>query len=212
MGALGTCFVLDRPDRFVTAAHCVQHIQLADLEVQALELGSKRSPVTHVRVHPTADLAVLTIELPDEHLIEAMEVGTHEAFFGGTNVVAFGFPSDSTYLGKPDSFIRIDGPTLRFFKGHIQRNGLHISASGYKYQSLELSFAAPSGLSGSPVFVEGQDHPIAMVAENFESSTYLRTITEVIDGRSEFRETIHSVVSYGVAVDLRYIRAWLHEQ
>ena len=212
MGALGTCFPFLRPDLFLTAAHCVRHVPLADLEIQTLGLGSARATVTRVELHPEADLAALTIDLPSVHYINPLLLGQRAAFFWGAPVVAFRYSSDITYMGRPGNYVRMDGPTPRFFRGHVQRNGLHVSASGYKYQSLELSFAAPSGLSGGPVFRDGYEEAIALVCENIESSTYLRTITEVVDGQSHFKETVHSMVNYAIAVDLPSVRPWLQAQ
>ena len=209
MGMLGTCFSLSSARHFVTAAHCVKSVPMADLEVQTLGLGSTRSPVVKVTTHATADLSILTIDLPDEHFVTPLKLGTLDAFYGGAPVASFGFPSDTTHMGTAENFVTRTGPTLRFFRGHVQRTGLHVSQDGYTFSAMELSFAAPAGLSGGPVFMSERNEPVALIAENQESSTYLRTITDVREGGIEFHETIHSVINYAIAVDLTTHRAWL---
>ncbi len=209
LGMLGTCFPLNTPRHFLTAAHCIRSVPLSELVVQGTGLLSKRAQVTRVAIHPTADVAVLEIDLPSEHYIAPLQLGKLGNFYWGAPVVAFGFPADTTYLGTPKDYITMTGPTARFFRGHVQRTGLHISHDGFKYQAMELSFAAPAGLSGGPVFIADSEDPIALVAENQESSTYLHTITEVRDEGKEFHESIHSVVNYAISVSLVNLGEWI---
>ena len=62
------------------------------------------------------------------------------------------------------------------------------------------------------MFRDGYEEAIALVCENIETSTYLRTITEVVDGQSHFKETVHSIVNYAIAVDLPSVMPWLQAQ
>lgn len=206
---LGTCFPLNTSRHFLTAAHCVRSVPVSELVVQGPGLLSKRAQVTRVAINPTADVAVLEIDLPPEHYIAPLRLGKLDSFGWGTPVVAFGFPADTTYLGIPGNYITMTGPMARFFRGHVQRTGLHVSHDGFKYEAMELSFAAPAGLSGDPVFIADTEEPIALVAENQESSTYLRTITEVRDEGKEFHESVHSVVNYAISVNLVNLGEWI---
>lgn len=206
---LGTCFPLNTSRHFLTAAHCVRSIPISELVVQGPGLLSERAEVTRVAIHPTADVAVLEINLPQEHYVAPLQLGRLNGFYWGAPVVAFGFPSDTTYLGTPTHYTSRTGPTARFFRGHIQRNGLYVSLDGFKYEAMELSFAAPAGLSGGPVFLVDTEEPIAIVTENQESSTYLRTIIDVRDEGREFHESIHSVVNYALSVNLVRLGEWI---
>ncbi len=211
LGMLGTCFPLNSPQYFLTAAHCLEGTPDTELALQTLGLLSKRAPVVRVSRHPKADVAVLKIEPSEDHNIEPLHLSSSADNFWGEPVASFGFPADRTYLGLPDNYVELNTPTLRFFRGHIQRNGLHVSLDGYQYQALELSFPAPSGLSGGPVFIDDQDCPIAIVAENHESSTFIRTLSEYREPGQEIRETVHAVVNYALAVHLSSIKDWLLE-
>lgn len=209
---LGTCFPVNTPRHFLTAAHCIRSVPNSELVVQGPGLLSKRVQVTRVAIHPTADVAVLEIDLPPEHYIAPLRLGKLDNFYWGAPVVAFGFPADTTYLGTPQNYITRTGPTARFFRGHVQRTGLHVSYDKFKYEAMELSFAAPAGLSGGPVFISDTEEPIALVAENQESSTFLRTITKVRDEGKEFHESVHSVVNYAISVNLVNLAEWIADE
>jgi hypothetical protein len=212
LGMLGTCFSLFESKYFVTAAHCVVGVPREELILSGLGLLSNRVPVARLIVHPTADIAILEAELPAEHYVQPLLMGAEPPSSWGAHVVSFGFPADRSYLGQPENYVEMNGPTLRFFRGHIQTGGLHVSHDDFKYDALELSFMAPNGLSGGPVFLDGNENPIALVAENHESSTFIRTICESDEHGREFRETVHAVVNYAIAVKLARLKDWLIEQ
>jgi hypothetical protein len=103
-------------------------------------------------------------------------------------------------------------PTARFFRGFLQRFWTHHSHLGYTYEAAELSFGAPGGPSGGPVILMPQRiHIVGLVAENFESTTYLRSVEEIQDAGSTYKETIHSTISYGVCVQFKPLEQWLSE-
>lgn len=105
-------------------------------------------------------------------------------------------------------------PTPRYFRGSIQRLYSHQSTLGkprYEYDAVELSFGAPGGLSGGPVTPEADDTKVmGLMTENFESTTYLSTRTEVWEGASDRKELVHSTINYGVAVRLDLWLEWLN--
>jgi hypothetical protein len=209
-GTLGTCFPLLSANHFVTAAHCVESLTPEEIDVQTIGAGSVCAPVLKISRHSHADLAVLKVELPHDHYVKALSLGVRTNSWGA-HVVAFGFPMDTTHFGSIKEQLVWTGPTLRFFRGNTQRWSVFVSNRGYKYYAHELSFASPAGLSGGPVFLAETLEPIGLVTENFESTTYLRTVSEVIDSGHEFRETIHSVVNYAVCLSFAEIDEWLRD-
>ena len=101
-------------------------------------------------------------------------------------------------------------PPGRYFRGNIQRFLVHESSHGFKYHAAELSIGAPAGLSGGPVLLVGQVALlVGVVAENYESSTYLRTLEEFSEPGKEYREKVHSVINYAMAVCLLPHESWL---
>lgn len=209
-GTLGTCFTLGAPNRFFTAAHCVESLTAEQLEVHTIGAGSTGIPVTRIVKHTSADIALLTLDLQRGHHVEALSLGNSRDLYWGAHVAAFGFPMDTIQFGNLEDQLTWTGPTPRFLGGHIQRNSVHVSALGYKYYAKELSFAAPSGLSGGPVFLAESMRPVGLVTENYESTTFRRSITEVSEPGHEFRETVHAVVNYAICLSLEPLRNWLN--
>jgi len=117
---------------------------------------------------------------------------------------AYGFPED-VFGNDP-------APTARFFSGNIQRFMLHRSHLGYEYTAAEMSIGAPAGLSGGPLFTP--DAPwliIGLVTENLRSTTFLRSITEIQDGASVYKESFQEFINYGVALVLQSQSDFLDE-
>ena len=203
---LGTCFAFLRPDVLVTAAHCVRG--KAPEEVGVAVKGRRldiQAPVRHIVVHPHSDLALLHLQ-PHRDLtflpLRREAEGADDEY--GAPVVAYGFPEDVMY-GEERR------PTIRVFRGHVQRAFPHRSHMGYTYGALELSIAAPAGLSGGPVVPDGRwDAVLGVVTENFESTTYLRSIAEYEDDRQKISERVHSVVNYAVCAPLG--RGWVEDE
>jgi hypothetical protein len=201
---LGTCFIFRYPGIALTAAHVVAASQPNQLVVAfpGSRVPSMRFQVRDVYFHPTADLAALVIDPPDERSITWAVTHTFDDRGYGLDVAAFGYPEH-----WPD---KVHIPNARFFKGYIQRFFLHSSHLGYKYLAAELSFSCPGGLSGSHILnALHQGRLYGIVTENLQTSTQLESIREVVDGGKEFRETFHNVINYGIALWLPEYNSWL---
>lgn len=110
-------------------------------------------PVTRVRTHPEADLAIIETEPDEEDSGEGYPRDSFVNFVGnlslGEDFLAYGFPSEG-----PDASPGSAQLVPRLFKGHYQRY-FPYEMSGYKYLAGEMNVAAPQGLSGGPVFRPG---------------------------------------------------------
>lgn len=201
---LGTCFIFRYPGVVLTADHVVNAYQANQLVV-ALP-GSRASdisfPVREIHAHPTADLAVVCIEPPDERDITW---AVHEIFDDrgyGLDIVAYGYPEH-----WPDG---VTVPLPRLFKGYVQRFFEHSSRLGYKYVAAELNFSCPGGLSGShilnPRFL---GRLYGVITENIRTSTELDSVLEVDDGGKKYKESFHNIINYGIALWLPACAQWV---
>jgi hypothetical protein len=202
----GSCFCYLQPTHFLTAAHCVT--ERTDLQYRIRMPMIRRSEliaVVSVERHPTADLALLvTPPVPGEQIEPYQFIAMHYTW--GDESCAFGYPEDSTADRRVE-------PTPRLLRGSFQRFAEFKSDLGYTYAAAELSMGLPAGLSGGPVWLPRDTNTVAGVAaENWESSTFLRSrYEEESDGRV-FREHIHSVINYGICVRLDPLAEWLHDR
>jgi hypothetical protein len=199
---LGTCFAFRSNRHFLTAAHCV-----GDLEPDRLAVFVPHAaPVTRVvgvEKHPVADVAILTVA--DE--LEGVEpfwsaVGNYNL---GEDFLAFGYPES---IFGPE----VREPTARLFKGSYQRFFDHESHMGFRYFAGELSIGCPAGLSGGPLFRPGA-HVIVtgMATENLESTTVLESVEEISSGEVKSEMRYRKVITYGIAIMLDRLSAWLDQ-
>jgi hypothetical protein len=161
--------------------------------------------IRQVITHPTADLAVLIAEPSDSDFTpyrEAIEIEP------GEEVHAYGFCEDTTDSGPEPLDRHFHGVAQRFLTWDVQRP--------YSYNAIELSFAAPPGLSGGPLYKSYLSPKartfyllIGMITANREASTPLETITEVQEGNQLYIERTHSVTNYGIAINLAAYTEWL---
>jgi hypothetical protein len=88
------------------------------------------------------------------------------------------------------------GLDARLLRGHVSR--MYSEPDGLPAKSIfEVSFASPSGFSGSPLLV---GHAVVgMLYGNIESRLQAFAIEEVKDGNREYRETSYRVLEYGLA-------------
>ncbi len=203
---LGTCFAFRRDTHFLTAAHCVGKLTTSDIEI-VLPLASARVPVSGMRYHPDADLAVLEISETGAARVQPLYgPDTISPYSWGAEFGAIGFPEDTSAEDKLE-------PTARYFRGFVQRFFYHQSLLGYAYTAGEMSIGAPAGLSGGPVFsMRDLGVAIGVVAENRQSSTYLRTIEEIQEEGHTYKEVVRSMIEYGIFVHLKSVEDWLDVQ
>lgn len=200
----GTCFGFRCSGMMLTAQHVVKDMKESDLSVTInLDEIEEGIEVRRVIRHPSADVAVLLID----DAIKVFDLFADVAPIPkmGDDVTAFGYPED-TAPGGPQ-------PTPRLFKGHVQRRYVHRSHLGFEYAAAELSFGAPAGLSGGPVaHASLSSYAMGLVAENHESSTVLRSATDVVDNEMKYREEVRTMINYATCVLLHPIRGLARRQ
>jgi hypothetical protein len=167
-------------------------------------------PVVSAEHHPHADLSVLKIDTaalgykaywqPFWNFVSNWSMG--EEF------MAYGYPVDTL---DDETEPR---PKPRLFRGHYQRFWFHQAGPKFSYLAGELSFTAPSGLSGGPVFRQGAPQMVTgMVTANIDSTTYSDEVEEKKqDGKTVEKTVLKRIVSYGVAVMLSEVGPWLDER
>ena len=208
---LGSCFAYSSPHVFLTAAHCIRDRTSSTLLVSC---GTEGRPddyisIRQVIIHPTADLAVLIADPADSSYSDFAPYREVIEVEPGEEVHAYGFHEDTTDHGIE--------PLDRHFHGVVQRLFIWDIQRPYSYDAIELSFGAPPGLSGGPLYKTflnpktGTTHCVlvGMVTGNREASIHLETITEVQNGNEHYVERIHSVTNYGIALNLSAYAKWL---
>ncbi len=162
--------------------------------------------VTTITAHPDADVAVLQVpEVNEEHVTWLQ----HQLFDDrqlGQDFAACGYPQEFRQIAH----VAVGQPTLRVFRGYVQRFYPHTSHMGYRYLAAELSTGCPAGLSDAPVLNSGfHGRLYGVVAEDVKTSTELESVIEVKNGNETHEELYHNVIHYGVAVWLPAIAEWL---
>jgi hypothetical protein len=155
------------------------------------------SPVTALSIDKEHDVAVLAtvVETPKWILpFDRITPGVH----WGQPVTCYGWPVD---VFGPDT----SKEQLRAFRGHVQRLFTYTGRLGGSYPAAELSFAAPPGLSGAPVFLDNEPKTIVgVVTENLASFHTLESFEEQLHGGGTRRVEYRAVITYGVAATLLY--------
>jgi hypothetical protein len=198
----GSCFAFRRPGCLLTAAHCVKGTPQNRLSVSIYQDGKveRGLKVQSLQIHPTVDVDLVTIS--DDLAVFSPFLNVNPALAPGSDVAAFGYPEDSLDTGVQ--------PVPRLFRGFAQRVFNHTSHLGYRYIAAELSFGAPAGLSGGPLIISSNHFEVAgVVTENIQASTYLHTIKEILEPGREYVEKVHSMIAYGLSVDLGPVWSWL---
>jgi hypothetical protein len=202
---LGTAFAFRKKTHYLAAAHCVGALKPTELSVASAVLNGGH-PVAAVTItrHPEADIAVVEIADQGTYRVQPLFI-VAKSYGYGDEVAALGFSEDSMRDGTVK-------PIGRIFRGFLQRFFDHNSHLGYEYRAAEVSFPSPAGLSGGPVFTMPHGiHVVGLMAENFQSTTYLHAVEEVQDATSHYKETIKQVIQYGVVVRFdEQMETWLN--
>jgi hypothetical protein len=204
---LGSCFAYSSPHVFLTAGHCIHDTTPSALRVWSPteDMPDNSLLIHRVVTHPTADLAVLISEPSESDSTPYREVVEIEP---GDEVYAYGFHKDTADQGIELLGRHFHVVAQRFFTWDIKKP--------YSYDAIELSFEAPPGLSGGPLY-KSYVHPtfgiiyflVGMVTGNREASMHLETITEVHEGSEHYSEHIYSMTNYGIAINLAPYAKWL---
>lgn len=206
---LGTCFALWHRDYFLTAEHCLGRLGATDLFVYGAFGGvSQPRPVAQVYRHENADIAVLRCpEMKWGIVTPFPKVRAYDNLLLGEEFYSYGYPVGALTLEDEES------PVRRAFHGRLQRYFHHEASIGgrqYRYQAGELSIAAPTGLSGGPVFsTRGEVEVFGLVAHELKVANLLDEYVEE-EANGHIRESQRfRVICYGVAVLLDPIVGWL---
>ncbi len=192
---IGTCSAFGSPTTFVTAAHVVEGRVPNQIAVNHCgHVVYPFSPVNGIIVDERLDAALLDVVVEDARWIQPFVYALGAVAYG-SEVGSTGWPVD---LVAPDA----GRETLRCFHGYIQRTFNYAPPGRKAYPAFELSFAAPPGLSGAPVFLAEEPRTlVGIVTDNFQTYSLIEETEEVRGSigaaqRTEYR----SVITYGVAV------------
>lgn len=160
----GTAFPITKT-LFLSARHVVenanQHIKDGNAEYIVLGKPEDNSPGSHVNMtvikafesHQSLDIALLEIH-PDQFENILIQGWRTEALPLLANVATLGYPYALDLAAM--------ALTSRGFKGHVVGNGPQVDL-GPKFFGYELSFPAPRGLSGAPLYTDEKDIKVAGV-------------------------------------------------
>lgn len=186
---LGTGFFINSEGGFATCKHVAEAIN----EGQQLYVGQMKGPsagdylrVKDIKCHDKFDIAIGTVVTGRKTTFLKPYAGV---FALGVDIGAFGY----TDAGKENNVLGVDP---RYLKGHISR--LAEEPLGFPTKSLcEMSFAVPSGFSGTAVLSENYEL-IGMAYGNAESKIHSYAVTEVVDGNSTFLENVYRIMEFGL--------------
>ena len=202
---LGTCFAYKHAHCFVTARHCVPLDGIERIAViphYSMVIPNRGRPVTAIEQHPTVDAALIVVDaIPAEP--QFVFTGPEQGIIAtiGDEVCAFGYPANDP--GEPAL------TTPRFFRGHYQRSMRYTSPEGLTYWASELSFPAPRGLSGGAIYKPHRFPEVSgLVTTNYESDT---GTDHEINERDGTIIRYRRVVTYGIALMMHEVAAWLDE-
>jgi hypothetical protein len=187
-------FSLRLPTTFVTAEHIVAGRKRDQIAVNHIGHSKHQfSPVNEIVVEERLDAALLDVVVEEPRWIQPFTHALGAAWYG-SEVASIGWPVD---LLSPDA----GKETLRCFRGHIQRTFLYAPPSGESYSAFELSFAAPPGPSGAPVFLIDEPKTlVGIVTANFRTHSLTEATEEIADTTGTMQRTEYrSVITYGVA-------------
>lgn len=144
---------------FLTARHVIEnaHQHISDGNAEYIVLGKPidNTPGSHVNMtvvkafEPNQNLDIALVEIHpnqfDNILIQNWRTGTLPLL---TNIATLGYPFA----------LDLEAMTLtaRGLKGHVVGNGPQVDL-GPKFWGYELSFLAPRGLSGAPIYTDEKD-------------------------------------------------------
>ena len=186
---IGSGFWVDSVGHFLTCHHVLENLKEGQCPAIAKPFGEERDryiPIIASEAHPKFDFAMGTVKLVQPSKFLPLYEGP---VVPGLDVSAFGF----TEWEKSGQSLQIDA---RYLKGHVTRTS--DESQGLPTPKLvEVSFGSPSGFSGTALLV---DFKIAgMLYSNVETKLNSYSITEVLDGNSEYRETAYRIYEYGLS-------------
>src|SRR4029450_7199950 len=192
---LGNAFFIARNGVALTADHCIPSEERVPPGQTVLALLWNGSTVA-----PHEVLASMTFADSD---IAIIKVAATPAHYLPISFATLRMGEDVSAVGIPQHSVSGRGKEFRYLKGHVT----------FSSRFLELSFAAPLGMSRSPVF--SGDRVAAVLVGNARSEALEDSIEETItdrDGKTIVkRSEIKAVINYGQAERLSALQNWSHE-
>lgn len=160
-------------------------------------LGERQ--VENVDRHPTADIALLVAESPEDDSLQPFR-GYLRRVSPGHDVTIYGFSAD-TFGPDPDR------PVPRVLRTYAQRVMQYNSPLGFAYEAVELGISCPAGVSGGAILID--DRVAAIAAESQASSTVVDSIETTTRDGAPMTTVYQRVIEYGIGVELYPIRDWI---
>jgi len=191
---LGTGFFITKNGVALTAAHCMPNPEALGGKTLCAGLWDGSRIRAH-RILASAQFGNLDIAV--------IKVENIESRFLPLSFESVSMAEDVCTVGLPLHLLWNQGIEVRALKGHVTRVG----------HFLELSFAIPSGMSGSPVLAGNR--VIGVLQGNCKAETLEDRIEELVQ-QSPDREVrriqeIRAVINYGLATPLQPMRMVKHE-
>lgn len=194
----GTGFLLAN-NVIVTCSHCIEGTPPEYAAYGAVRFDSDRK----VRGNLISQVEQIGNDLAFGHILFdktlAMRLAETTPVMGAA-VWTFGYPL--TDVRRITGEFRTFVTHPRLLRGHITRDFLYNHATLGRVPSWELSFAAPEGLSGAPLFLESTLDVIGIVYGNNDVATVEQAV-EVNADTGERTPEIQRIVSFGLAVHLQ---------
>ena len=198
----GSTFRLWSSNHFITASHCVQDIEPAQLKIMNPLNNNHDLNCVAIHRHSKADIAVVEVEGPVPERFQKFKI-TRSDFSYGAPIHCFGIILD--WEGSTDY------APARVIGGIIQRDFIY-DDSVYKSPAFELSTPIPKGMSGGPAFLAVQaDVAIGIAIATIKSEVVISSFEECENDEIKTRERISEITRYGVVLRLYTVRDWLEE-
>jgi hypothetical protein len=192
----GTGFILG-DGYLVTCWHCVATAPADGCFYSVNRMGPEGrllgSPLAGVRqVSPELDLALGRVRYANTLGFKLAESAPPL----GADVWTFGYPLPG--VKRLATGLKFFTAHPRLLKGYITRPFVYEHPSGARIPSWELSFSAPEGLSGAPVFLTGTLDIVGVVYGNNDvEAVEYRGFLDPASGEKE--SAVHRIVSFGLA-------------
>lgn len=191
---LGTGFFITRNGVALTAAHCMPDPEALGGKSLCAGLWDGSRIRAH-RVLASAQFGNLDIAV--------IKIENVESKFLPLSFETLPMAEDVCTVGLPAHLLWNQGIEVRALKGHVTRSG----------HFLELSFAVPAGMSGSPV-LSGK-RVVGVLQGNHKAEILEDRIEETVEqtpGREVKRiQEVRAVINYGLATPLHPMRMMKHE-
>lgn len=191
---LGTAFFITTNGVALTAAHCMPNPGTLGEKTLCAGLWDG----SHIRAHRVLvsaqfgnlDIAVVKIENVESKCLPL-------------SFECVPMAEDVCTVGLPSHLLWNRGIEVRALKGHVTRSG----------HFLELNFAVPAGMSGSPVL--SGNRVVGVLQGNHKAETLEDRIEETVEQTPEREvkriQEVRAVINYGLATPLQPMRMVKHE-